>query len=149
MAQEGTFLKPRNAGVTIAEDCRTITEMLGQVGDKWTVRVVGSLGDRPMRFTEVRKKVGGISQKMLTSTLRALERDGFVTRTVYPTIPPRVEYALTELGCDLLVPVRALTQWVLDNQPRIDAARARFAGAGEGEAEKPARDGHANGRAAA
>ena len=98
MAQEGTFSKPRNANDTTRrevardeEDCRTITEMLGQVGDKWTVRVVGSLGDRPLRFTEIRKKVGGISQKMLTSTLRALERDGFITRTVYPTIPPKVE----------------------------------------------------------
>jgi DNA-binding HxlR family transcriptional regulator len=158
MAQEGTFSKPRNGKDTIRregardeEDCRTITEMLGQVGDKWTVRVVGSLGDRPLRFTEIRKKVGGISQKMLTSTLRALERDGFITRTVYPTIPPKVEYTLTELGCELLVPVRALTQWVLDNQPRIDAARAKFEASGEGSpAAKPARvRGHANGRAAA
>jgi DNA-binding HxlR family transcriptional regulator len=158
MAQEGTFSKPRNVKDTgrleVArdeEDCRTITEMLGQVGDKWTVRVVGSLGDRPMRFTEIRKKVGGISQKMLTSTLRALERDGFVTRTVYPTIPPKVEYALTELGCELLVPVRALTQWVLDNQPRIDAARAKFEASGEGgEKKKPARGNRqANSRAAA
>ncbi|MCC6982005.1 MAG: helix-turn-helix transcriptional regulator [Bauldia sp.] len=153
MAQEGTFSKPGNVKVTARdeEECQTITEMLGQVGDKWTVRVVGSLGDRPLRFTELRKAVRGISQKMLTSTLRMLERDGFITRTVYPTIPPKVEYALTDLGCDLLVPVKALTEWMVDNQPRIDAARARFDGTGEAEAKKkPARGaGQASRRAAA
>jgi DNA-binding HxlR family transcriptional regulator len=152
MAQEGTFSKPRNLKVTARdqEECQTITEMLGQVGDKWTVRVVGSLGDRPLRFTEIRKVVAGISQKMLTSTLRALERDGFVTRTVYPTIPPKVEYALTELGCELLVPVRTLAQWMVDNQPRINAARAKFDGSSDGDVKKkPARGNGSAGRRAA
>ena len=145
MAQEGTFLKPTNPDVT--EDCRTITEMLGQVGEKWTMRVVGSLGERPLRFTELRKKIGGISQKMLTSTLRDLERDGFISRTVFATIPPKVEYALTELGCDLFVPVKALMEWSIDNQPRINAARARFDGPNAADAKKPAPgNGYAVGR---
>ena len=88
--------------------------------------MVGKLGAGPMRFSELRKAVGGISQKMLTTTLRRLERDGFVTRTVFPTIPPRVDYELTELGRELLVPVNALGEWARGNIARVDAARARF-----------------------
>jgi len=78
------------------EDCRAVSEILQRVGDKWTVLVVGKLGAGPLRFNELRAAVGGISQKMLTTTLRGLERDGFVTRTVFPTIPPRVDYELLE-----------------------------------------------------
>ena len=82
--------------------------MLARVGDKWSVLVVTRLGDGPLRFNELRRSIGGISQRMLTLTLRGLERDGLVTRTVFPTIPPRVDYALTALGRDLLQPVSAL-----------------------------------------
>lgn len=110
------------------EDCRAISEILQRVGDKWTVLVVGKLGDGPLRFNELRAAVGGISQKMLTTTLRGLERDGFVTRTVFPTIPPRVDYELTQLGCDLLVPVGALGEWARNNTDRVKAARAKFDG---------------------
>ena len=88
--------------------------------------MVGKLGDGPMRFNELRRSIGGISQKMLTTTLRGLERDGFVTRTVFPTIPPRVDYELTELGHELLGPVNALGEWARRNMGRVKEARARF-----------------------
>ena len=103
-----------------------MSDILQRVGDKWTVLVVGKLGDGPMRFNELRTAVGGISQKMLTTTLRGLERDGFVTRTVFPTIPPRVDYELTDLGYELLEPVNALGEWARKNTGRVNAARARF-----------------------
>jgi DNA-binding HxlR family transcriptional regulator len=112
------------------EDCRAVSAVLQRVGDKWTVLVVSRLGAGPMRFNELRAAVGGISQKMLTTTLRALERDGFVTRTVFPTIPPRVDYELTDLGRELLVPVQALGDWALKNMARVEAARERFDGDG-------------------
>lgn len=108
------------------EDCRAVSEILQRVGDKWTVLVVGKLGEGTMRFNELRAAVGGISQKMLTTTLRGLERDGFVIRTVYPTIPPRVEYDLTELGKELLIPVNALGEWARKNTARVREARDRF-----------------------
>ncbi|WP_416208057.1 winged helix-turn-helix transcriptional regulator [Chelativorans sp. M5D2P16] len=108
------------------EACRPVHEILSLVGDKWSVLVVGLLGEGTMRFNEIRRAVDGISQKMLTTTLRNLEREGFVTRTIYPTIPPRVEYELTDLGRELLVPVKALAEWVTANRERIEAARARF-----------------------
>lgn len=117
-------MKPRHPHRT--EDCRAVSEILQRVGDKWTVLVVSSLGDGPMRFNELRHIVGGISQKMLTTTLRGLERDGFVTRTVFPTIPPRVDYELTELGRELLVPVHALGEWARKNQARVAEARMKF-----------------------
>ena len=107
-------------------DCRSVNEILARVGDKWSVLVVSLLGDGAMRFSELRRLIGGISQKMLTTTLRGLERDGFVTRTVTPTIPPRVDYELTSLGRDLLVPVRALGDWARRNRSRVEKARARF-----------------------
>ena len=108
------------------DTCRAVSGILSRVGDKWTVLVVGKLGRGPMRFNELRTAVGGISQKMLTTTLRGLERDGFVTRTVFPTIPPRVDYELTELGSELLVPVNALGDWARRNTTRVNEARARF-----------------------
>jgi DNA-binding HxlR family transcriptional regulator len=86
-------------------DCRAVADVLARVGDKWTVYVVGHLRGGPMRFNEIRRAIGGISQRMLTLTLRGLERDGLVTRTVYPTIPPRVDYELTELGRTLIEPL--------------------------------------------
>src|SRR3954454_21337389 len=123
-AQEGTAAIPGN--LHVAEDCRAVSEVLSRVGDKWTVLVVSTLGDGPKRFNELRKALGSISQRMLTLTLRALERDGLVTRTVFPTIPPRVDYALTELGRSLLKPVQALGSWALDNREKIEHARHRF-----------------------
>ena len=107
-------------------DCRAISDVLARVGDKWSVLVVTRLGERPMRFNELRRAIGGISQRMLTLTLRGLERDGLVTRTVFPTIPPRVDYALTPLGRDLLQPVSALGAWAMRNQTRIARAREKF-----------------------
>src|SRR3982751_5476567 len=122
--QEGTALLPSN--LHEPEDCRAISEVLARVGDKWTVLVVTVLGEGPKRFNELRRALGSISQRMLTLTLRGLERDGLVTRTVFPTIPPRVEYELTELGCSLLTPVSGLGEWARQNQTAIQAARRRF-----------------------
>ncbi|HXX03658.1 MAG TPA: helix-turn-helix domain-containing protein [Xanthobacteraceae bacterium] len=109
-------------------DCRAIGDVLARVGDKWSVLVVTRLGGGPLRFNELRRTIGGISQRMLTLTLRGLERDGLVTRTVFPTIPPRVDYALTPLGRDLLTPVAALGAWAIRNQPKIARAREQFDG---------------------
>lgn len=106
--------------------CRGVSDVLSRVGDKWTVLVVERLSGGPLRFNELRRQIGDISQKMLTSTLRALERDGLVTRTVYPTIPPRVDYELTDLGRGLRRPVEALALWARDNIAHINAARTRF-----------------------
>jgi DNA-binding HxlR family transcriptional regulator len=113
------------------EDCRAVSEVLQRVGDKWTVLVVSTLGDGPKRFNELRKALGSISQRMLTLTLRALERDGLVTRTVTPSIPPRVDYELTRLGRSLLEPVSELGAWARRNRAAITAARERFDGAQE------------------
>lgn len=107
-------------------DCRKVSQVLARIGDKWTVLIIRALGDGPRRFNELKRLVGGISQRMLTLTLKGLERDGMVTRVVTPSIPPRVDYELTDLGHSLLVPVGALGEWALANAPRIAAARARF-----------------------
>src|ERR1700744_6297817 len=114
----------RNPHVT--EDCRAISGVLARIGDKWSVLIVSRLGDAPMRFNELKRDIGGISQRMLTLTLRGLERDGLITRTVFPTTPPRVDYALTPLGKSLLEPVSALGAWARKNIDRIEAARAEF-----------------------
>jgi len=106
--------------------CKTVGEILGRVGDKWTVLVVMSLKDGSRRFSEIRRAVPGVSQRMLTLTLRGLERDGMVTRKVTPTVPPRVDYQLTALGRSLQRPVVELGQWALRNMSRIHAARAAF-----------------------
>ena len=123
-AQEGTPVIPGN--LHEPEDCRAASEVLARVGDKWTVLVVWSLGDKPKRFNQLRKALGSISQRMLTLTLRALERDGLVTRTVFPTIPPRVDYELTRLGRSLLVPVSELGLWARKNRPAIQNARRQY-----------------------
>ena len=122
--QEGTKTIPGT--LHVPEECRQISEVLQRIGDKWTVLVVGVLGRGPKRFNEIRRALGSISQRMLTLTLRNLERDGLVSRTVTPTVPPRVDYALTELGRDLLIPVSALGQWAIAHTSCIEAARARF-----------------------
>lgn len=116
-------MKPRHPD---HPDCQAIHHTLQRLGDKWTVLVVSQLGERRMRFSELRRTIGDISQKMLTSTLRDLEQDGFVIRTVYPTIPPRVDYELTDLGRDFLKPVDGLIEWAKANRPRMDAARQRY-----------------------
>ena len=107
-------------------DCRAVSDILSRIGDKWSVLVVMTLSPGPRRFSELRDKIGGISQKMLTTTLRGLERDGLVTRTIFPTIPPRVDYELTRLGQDLTLPVIGLGEWASRNQRQIEAARAAF-----------------------
>ena len=107
-------------------NCRAVASVLARVGDKWSVLVIMMLIEGPMRFNELKRKIGGISQRMLTLTLRGLERDGLVTRTVFPTIPPRVDYELTDLGRGLWQPVEALGKWASDHQTEIEDARARF-----------------------
>lgn len=126
--------------IHVPTDCRTVTEILSRVGDKWSVQVVVQLGEGPKRFNELRRLVTGISQRMLTLTLRGLERDGLVTRTVYPTIPPRVDYQLTDLGCSLLKTVRALGDWAIQNRDEILAARRRFDEAGGSDFERERSD---------
>lgn len=108
------------------DKCTTVSEMLARLGDKWTVLVIMMLYDGPQRFSELKRLVVGVSQRMLTLTLRALERDGIVERTVHPTVPPKVEYALTDLGRSFAVPVKALGGWVFANHDNIQTARARF-----------------------
>src|SRR5712671_6295159 len=110
----------------VPHDSCPVREVLNRVGDKWSVFIVGLLADGPKRFSELRRTIEGISQRMLTLTLRGLERDGLVTRTVFPTIPPRVDYELTSLGRGLCKPVVALGKWAYGHLTEIEAARARF-----------------------
>lgn len=117
---------PDNPSVPVhaaGETCLAVREVLSLVGDKWTVLIVTLLGNKPKRFSELRRAIDGISQRMLTLTLKGLERDGLVTRTVFPTVPLRVEYALTPLGKTLLEPVMALAAWAVEHRPEIQAAR--------------------------
>lgn len=106
--------------------CQRVSEVLSRIGDKWSVLVIMMLSPGPRRFNELKRMIGGISQRMLTMTLRGLERDGLVRRTIHPSVPPRVDYALTELGHSLRHPVRALGDWALVHMADIDAARAAF-----------------------
>ena len=105
-----------------------VRHVLDRVGDKWSVLIVQLLGPGPRRFSELRRSIAVISQRMLTLTLRGLERDGLVSRTVYPTVPPRVDYALTDLGHSLMVPIRALADWAVAHHAAIRAAQERFDG---------------------
>jgi DNA-binding HxlR family transcriptional regulator len=109
--------------------CRAVSEVLSRVGDKWTVLIVKSLqaaDEDGRRFNDLKRDIGGISQQMLTRTLRSLERDGMVARTVHPTVPPQVEYRLTDLGNSLAVPVMALADWTFENMELIHANRAAY-----------------------
>ena len=118
------------ATLTAHHDCE-FREVLDRVGDKWSLLVIAMLEQRPTaraRFSELKRSIPGISQRMLTLTLRGLERDGLITRTVFPTIPPRVDYELTDLGRGLWQPVEALGKWASDHQAEIEGARARFDG---------------------
>src|SRR5690606_6619802 len=122
-------MKPRQPH--LSENFRAVSDVLGRVGDKWSVLIITMLGDGPRRFNELKRMVNGISQRMLTLSLRGLERDGLVTRTVTPSTPPRVDYELTPLGRSLLGPVSALSDWALDNRGHIQEARLRFDAASE------------------
>jgi DNA-binding HxlR family transcriptional regulator len=115
------------------EACPAAREVLNRVGDKWSVFIVGTLGDGPQRFNELRREIEGISQRMLTLTLRGLERDGLVRRTITPSIPPRVDYELTKLGQTLLEPVLALAKWAEKHRYEIHEARARYDGRLDGK----------------
>ena len=107
-------------------ECMAVREVLNLVGDKWSLLLIQYLSAGPKRFSELKRTVEGISQRMLTLTLRGLERDGLVTHTVYPTVPPRVDYALTPLGKTLREPVSALAEWAAKNREKMQAARDEF-----------------------
>lgn len=107
-------------------ECGRFSSVLSLLGDKWTVMIVLTLIERPRRFNEIKRTIGGISQQMLARTLRALERDGMVTRTVHPTVPPQVEYALTPLGRSLADPIRELGYWAAAHIAQIEDNRAAF-----------------------
>lgn len=144
MAQDGTILTLGHKDVSNESlgrpsfdpaGCTAVTAMLGRVGDKWSMQIVMVLSSGKCRFSELKRRMDGISQRMLTLSLRNLERDGLVTRTVFPTIPPRVDYALTPLGESLRVPVAALGQWIVANHVAMESARARFDAAAEASKE--------------
>ena len=121
--------KLREAGTTEArEDCRSLAQIIDRIGDKWTVMVVGHLSEGTRRFNELMRLIPGVSHRMLTLTLRGLERDGLVRRTAYPTIPPRVEYTLTPLGAALTGPLSILAEWARLNRAEIERARERYDG---------------------
>ncbi|MDF0490427.1 helix-turn-helix domain-containing protein [Sphingomonas sp. H39-1-10] len=104
--------------------CQRVNRMFGRIGDKWTILVVTMLMDRPRRFNELKRLIGGISQQMLSRTLRSLEHDGLVTRTVHPSVPPQVEYGLTPLGQSLAQPLTQLAMWMLSHLDEIEQHRA-------------------------
>lgn len=120
------------------DDCRKVRQVLDRVGEKWSIIAIRLLGERPYRFNELRRLLPGITQRMLTLTLRSLERDGLVTRTVTPTIPPRVDYALTPLGTSLRRPIDEMTAWALANHDAIVRAREHFDVAPDGPAVRAA-----------
>jgi DNA-binding HxlR family transcriptional regulator len=119
-------MSPRNIQRHRKESCPAVRDVLNRVGDKWSVQIVALLGDGPLRFSELRRSIEGISQRMLTLTLRGLERDGLITRTVFPEIPPRVDYELTRLGSTLLEPLTALAEWASEYRTSIQEAREKF-----------------------
>lgn len=124
-------MQPGHTDVTIKRmhvsgDCRVVSGIISRIGDKWSVLTVMLLSDGPRRFNELKRMIGGISQRMLTLTLRGLERDGLVTRTVFPTVPPRVDYELTDLGQSLRRPVETLGVWAFENQGSVEQARREF-----------------------
>ena len=130
--QDGSFLSPGHSDVTEAPaalhhaGCRNVAPVLNRVGDKWSMLIVMILSGGSKRFSELKRAIDGISQRMLTLSLRGLERDGLVSRTDTPTIPPRVDYELTELGRSLREPVKALGDWAIEHIGCIRAAQQRF-----------------------
>src|SRR4051812_21673815 len=124
-------LLDENLDVNLIEDHRNcpIRDLLARLGDKWSMLVIVSLAKSDtncMRFSELMREVNGISQRMLSSTLRQFERDGIVTRRLYPEVPPRVEYTLTDRGKDFLVPVKALVDWMANEWPSIETSRQKY-----------------------
>jgi DNA-binding HxlR family transcriptional regulator len=130
-------MPPRMDEVDHAE-CRAIVQVLDRIGDKWTVMVVGTLAPGPIRFNAILRRISGLSHRMLTLTLRGLQRDGLVQRRAYPTIPPKVEYELTPMGRSLIEPLHVMWQWAQLHRPTIDAARAEFDAAPADEKESEA-----------
>jgi DNA-binding HxlR family transcriptional regulator len=120
-----TDSEPSYVGSPYRADCPT-RRILDRIGDRWTVLVVGTLGEGDARFSELRRRIEGVSQKMLTQTLRALERDGLVLRTVYPQVPVRVEYALTDAGRTLLGPLHALQRWSIEHLGDVSASQEAY-----------------------
>ena len=124
------YLNPGD-GHGVTDSCRIpeaidVRQILNRVGDKWSILVIAMLDQGTRRFTELRREVEGISQRMLALTLRQLERDGLVERTVYPVVPPKVEYTLTDLGSTLLESVRGLVSWAMEHRGQVAAARAVY-----------------------
>ena len=130
--QEGTFLIPENASSEDVQEllqkqpCEGIAPILSLVGDKWSMLIVMYLATGPRRFNQLKRTIGGITQRMLTLNLRKLERHGILSRTVHPTVPPEVEYALTPLGYSLRGPVLSLGLWVLENKPELQRAQRAY-----------------------
>jgi DNA-binding HxlR family transcriptional regulator len=114
------------ASTGVTDRCRKMSSVLSIVGDKWTVMIVMVLIERPRRFNDIKRTVGGISQQMLTRTLKALERDGMVSRKVFPTVPPQVEYDLTDLGRSLAAPLQELGSWAGGHLEEIEENRLRY-----------------------
>jgi len=130
--EEGTSKEPSHSCCTeeafqwdTREDC-DVRQILDRIGDKWSLLVIALLDNESMRFTELKKTIDGISQRMLTVTLRQLERDGLVKRTVHPVVPPRVDYELTPLGVTLHATIQSLVNWTESHQAEIATARARY-----------------------
>jgi DNA-binding HxlR family transcriptional regulator len=124
-------MRPGKVDVTVpgqpqSDECPKISQVLARIGEKWSVLIIIMLAERPRRFSELKRAIGGISQRMLTLSLRGLERDGLVKRTVFPVVPQRVEYELTPLGRSLHAPVSALGDWARNHLVEIDAAREAF-----------------------
>jgi DNA-binding HxlR family transcriptional regulator len=130
--EEGTSMFPKHSEMPEEAEghrpteCVVVREILDRVGDKWSVLVISLLGERTHRFNELKRAIEGISQRMLTLTLRQLERDGVVLRVVHPTVPPRVEYSLTDLGRSVLEPLQGLMGWAHDHGADIAEARRRY-----------------------
>lgn len=120
-----TQSEPAYRGNPYRADCPT-RRILDRIGDRWTVLIVGILGEGDARFSQLRRRVEGVSQKMLTQTLRGLERDGLVRRTVYPQVPVRVDYALTDAGRTLLEPLRALEEWSITHLGDVSASQEAY-----------------------
>ncbi|WP_224704844.1 winged helix-turn-helix transcriptional regulator [Devosia aquimaris] len=117
----------RLGNVDVPRDtCQLVGNILGHLGDKWSVLIIVLLRERPMRYSELERQIETVSKKMLTTTLRHLERDGFISRAVTPTIPPRVDYQLSELGREVMEPLDVLARWALRNSDRIVEARSRY-----------------------
>ncbi|GAA0553375.1 winged helix-turn-helix transcriptional regulator [Actinomadura livida] len=147
--EDGTFASPGYCGDTAADeavqqwdtrnDCE-VRQILDRIADKWSLLVIALLDQRSLRFTELRRRIDGISQRMLARTLRHLERDGLVSRTVHPTVPPRVDYALTPMGATLHETIRSLVAWTEEHQNAIAAARAAYDARVQGEKEAAERE---------